>query len=131
PFQYRGIFRVLKTLSGDVLVEFNISFRYGCDNLIGHFRHCLSFFSLKSIFYQPFANKFLRQLPLWFAVALELFVGVRVKITGGIRGMDFIDQDNSVAQFAELILGVNRSEEHTSELQSRENLVCRLLLEKK
>src|SRR5690606_41066596 len=26
---------------------------------------------------------------------------------------------------------VNRSEEHTSELQSRENLVCRLLLEKK
>src|SRR5690606_42126613 len=28
-------------------------------------------------------------------------------------------------------LGVIRSEEHTSELQSRENLVCRLLLEKK
>src|SRR5690606_33149339 len=27
--------------------------------------------------------------------------------------------------------GKNRSEEHTSELQSRENLVCRLLLEKK
>src|SRR5690606_41880297 len=27
--------------------------------------------------------------------------------------------------------GVQRSEEHTSELQSRENLVCRLLLEKK
>src|SRR6266700_2176961 len=34
---------------------------------------------------------------------------------------------------AELLLGVvgERSEEHTSELQSRENLVCRLLLEKK
>src|SRR5690606_41396117 len=28
-------------------------------------------------------------------------------------------------------VGVGRSEEHTSELQSRENLVCRLLLEKK
>src|SRR5207302_2454380 len=28
-------------------------------------------------------------------------------------------------------LALNRSEEHTSELQSRENLVCRLLLEKK
>src|SRR5690606_40470470 len=27
--------------------------------------------------------------------------------------------------------GIARSEEHTSELQSRENLVCRLLLEKK
>src|SRR5690606_5573208 len=29
------------------------------------------------------------------------------------------------------LMGVSRSEEHTSELQSRENLVCRLLLEKK
>src|SRR5690554_7137358 len=28
-------------------------------------------------------------------------------------------------------LGANRSEEHTSELQSRPHLVCRLLLEKK
>src|SRR2546428_8238383 len=28
-------------------------------------------------------------------------------------------------------IGVNRSEEHTSELQSRSDLVCRLLLEKK
>src|SRR5688572_32474138 len=28
-------------------------------------------------------------------------------------------------------LGVDRSEEHTSELQSQSNLVCRLLLEKK
>src|SRR5690606_40315929 len=31
----------------------------------------------------------------------------------------------------EELRGVVRSEEHTSELQSRENLVCRLLLEKK
>src|SRR5690606_40362500 len=30
-----------------------------------------------------------------------------------------------------MMLGLGRSEEHTSELQSRENLVCRLLLEKK
>src|SRR5690606_40313103 len=29
------------------------------------------------------------------------------------------------------VIGVVRSEEHTSELQSRENLVCRLLLETK
>src|SRR5690606_18265951 len=29
-----------------------------------------------------------------------------------------------------LIVSIHRSEEHTSELQSRENLVCRLLLEK-
>src|SRR5690606_41796330 len=30
-----------------------------------------------------------------------------------------------------ILVGSLRSEEHTSELQSRENLVCRLLLEKK
>src|SRR5690606_40261798 len=29
------------------------------------------------------------------------------------------------------VVALGRSEEHTSELQSRENLVCRLLLEKK
>src|SRR2546430_9751105 len=29
------------------------------------------------------------------------------------------------------VMGTNRSEEHTSELQSQSNLVCRLLLEKK
>src|SRR5690606_8437349 len=32
---------------------------------------------------------------------------------------------------AVIVEGIQRSEEHTSELQSRENLVCRLLLEKK
>src|SRR5690606_40150966 len=47
-----------------------------------------------------------------------------------------------LGEFEELVLtivavlqddayGIRRSEEHTSELQSRENLVCRLLLEKK
>src|SRR5207302_6963012 len=34
-------------------------------------------------------------------------------------------------QVSERLRNLNRSEEHTSELQSRENLVCRLLLEKK
>src|SRR3712207_6940841 len=32
---------------------------------------------------------------------------------------------------AEVLVAANRSEEHTSELQSRQYLVCRLLLEKK
>src|SRR2546427_6647449 len=35
------------------------------------------------------------------------------------------------AERDERALGVERSEEHTSELQSQSNLVCRLLLEKK
>src|SRR5690606_39821776 len=41
-----------------------------------------------------------------------------------------IEIEEAGAQVGEVVIG-DRSEEHTSELQSRENLVCRLLLEKK
>src|SRR5690606_2969109 len=57
-----------------------------------------------------------------------------VVITGGVES---VLQDYAIAGFEAmdaLATGFNdrpRSEEHTSELQSRENLVCRLLLEKK
>src|SRR3712207_7481961 len=37
----------------------------------------------------------------------------------------------SIQELATLIKEIRRSEEHTSELQSRQYLVCRLLLEKK
>src|SRR5690606_41900847 len=45
----------------------------------------------------------------------------------------FLDaNEREVVETADLgELSFRRSEEHTSELQSRENLVCRLLLEKK
>src|SRR2546427_4031882 len=41
------------------------------------------------------------------------------------------DGTATVADNDRLTVNVNRSEEHTSELQSQSNLVCRLLLEKK
>src|SRR5436309_12627408 len=54
------------------------------------------------------------------------------------RGPDRDDQavlqvleERNVGQHARVVVEDRRSEEHTSELQSRENLVCRLLLEKK
>src|SRR5690349_24184156 len=37
----------------------------------------------------------------------------------------------STLSYTEMIASAGRSEEHTSELQSRRDLVCRLLLEKK
>src|SRR2546426_4979963 len=53
----------------------------------------------------------------------ERFIGKRISL-------DFQDADNS--SVLRLIADVSgRSEEHTSELQSPCNLVCRLLLEKK
>src|SRR5690606_41329357 len=56
---------------------------------------------------------FLFQLTFFFLVAIS--AGGTGSITGVLMGTAL----------------VVRSEEHTSELQSRENLVCRLLLEKK
>src|SRR5690606_22578751 len=52
----------------------------------------------------------------------------------GIRSYSYdLPATTTEQELFELIdeLNANRSEEHTSELQSRENLVCRLLLEKK
>src|SRR5690606_41913965 len=47
----------------------------------------------------------------------------------GERGA-LLNDDEVIKRFAP-VMKIWRSEEHTSELQSRENLVCRLLLEKK
>src|SRR3712207_8516770 len=49
-----------------------------------------------------------------------------------VVGLDPVDRRQRAAQHvvAAAVL-VRRSEEHTSELQSRQHLVCRLLLEKK
>src|SRR5690606_41592158 len=47
------------------------------------------------------------------------------RVTGEQRGQ------LHVLSGGQFVHQVERSEEHTSELQSRENLVCRLLLEKK
>src|SRR5258708_17254699 len=49
--------------------------------------------------------------------------GQRHNCDGRLRG--------SISCRWELFLGLERSEEHTSELQSPDHLVCRLLLEKK
>src|SRR5690606_40494448 len=53
-----------------------------------------------------------------------------------IKGVDVDDENKELiressdkAPFSALAFKIMRSEEHTSELQSRENLVCRLLLE--
>src|SRR5699024_10123005 len=47
------------------------------------------------------------------------------------RGNSKQEETMKKSNFVALILGTVRSEEHTSELQSRFDLVCRLLLEKK
>src|SRR3712207_8891061 len=51
--------------------------------------------------------------------------GYRAEVDG------FFGVAGGVAQHGQLVVAGLRSEEHTSELQSRQYLVCRLLLEKK
>src|SRR5690606_6236197 len=55
------------------------------------------------------------------------------KPTSSFQGISFklADMATRIEAARMLIFKAARSEEHTSELQSRENLVCRLLLEKK
>src|SRR5690606_41384802 len=76
--------------------------------------------------------------PLGIAVALvllaELVLGVGAYRAGALQlgtpdgaGAPLLGRSN-IDSIGALLY---RSEEHTSELQSRENLVCRLLLEKK
>src|SRR5256886_3293265 len=48
-----------------------------------------------------------------------------------VPAVDLVFGSPAIARVGELVERVRRSEEHTSELQSQSNLVCRLLLEKK
>src|SRR5690606_40653250 len=68
--------------------------------------------------------------------ALPIFDQAGAVLLGLAQGLDQALQalfglvDGGDGTVAQLAAGHLRSEEHTSELQSRENLVCRLLLEK-
>src|SRR3712207_7031457 len=61
----------------------------------------------------------------------------RLKQQGGPASPDeavaslHVQPENADSRLGAIIDGARRSEEHTSELQSRQYLVCRLLLEKK
>src|SRR5688572_31859348 len=61
--------------------------------------------------------------------ALPISFGVLEELLRSLRSRQVLVQVGS-AQLGDYIFGL-RSEEHTSELQSQSNLVCRLLLEKK
>src|SRR3712207_6967704 len=65
--------------------------------------------------------------------ALPIFAAVAV--AAGVHGFSYpfllVDLDCLAAFWIAAAVALVRSEEHTSELQSRQYLVCRLLLEKK
>src|SRR5690606_7369532 len=65
----------------------------------------------------------------------QVDVGAVINVASDHLGLKGIDTLEQLAEIKRIVVEVAtecaRSEEHTSELQSRENLVCRLLLEKK
>src|SRR2546427_4902032 len=69
-------------------------------------------------------------LPIWIVQPLKDGLDLEIAIA---RGADKLVGDGKTEHAAsKLMPGIDgRSEEHTSELQSQSNLVCRLLLEKK
>src|SRR3712207_7211830 len=65
----------------------------------------------------PYTTLFRSYMSQKFSLYEDLKVWENIRLFGGIYGMSDME--------------IKRSEEHTSELQSRQYLVCRLLLEKK
>ena len=47
----------LKFLTNDILIQFNVPFRYLIHKIIGHFRNFLSFLTLEVILNKPLPNK--------------------------------------------------------------------------
>src|SRR2546430_8293512 len=79
-------------------------------------------FPYTTLFRSVFA---LGQVAVAAAGAADVHPGPRVAVGCQVRVQLVVPGEHRV------VLAVGRSEEHTSELQSQSNLVCRLLLEKK
>src|SRR5690606_40387871 len=101
---------------------------------------CTFHYSLLFGVLAPTATYFLSlhdALPIWGFLPVSAVVGEAVRIAGleqFLRGTCYIDGFDPCPVDRRRAHGTRfaaRSEEHTSELQSREKLVCRLLLEKK
>src|SRR2546427_5592609 len=68
-------------------------------------------------------------LPVWFEHG-RLPIFLHFSQTGNMRDLSLILRRYEVDFLKQIRAEHDRSEEHTSELQSQSNLVCRLLLEK-
>src|SRR2546427_5010963 len=78
----------------------------------------------------PYTTLF-RSVPIYRVGATGTFLWYSMKRVKGRSLAEILEQSGTLS--VEETIGIldQRSEEHTSELQSQSNLVCRLLLEKK
>src|SRR3712207_9294963 len=86
-------------------------------------------------FFNDTATTEIYTLSLHDALPISEVVVLLLDGTRGLEAQDLRIADNVLQEGRALVIAINkwdvRSEEHTSELQSRQYLVCRLLLEKK
>src|SRR5206468_12882955 len=78
-----------------------------------------------------FPPDFMFQLTEEETAALRSQIAISNTVRGGRRYRPLVFTEQGVAMLSSVLHSERRSEEHTSELQSRSDLVCRLLLEKK
>src|SRR5690606_14793607 len=83
--------------------------------------------------FRSLSREFSQLAPLAEAMADEARARADLAAAGDMRDDPELREmaDEEIAAAQARLAELDRSEEHTSELQSRENLVCRLLLEKK
>src|SRR5690554_7077577 len=91
-----------------------------------------------SAFYAPFDNiiyaldkqaAYSKPFPKWFMTLISIYgLGFQLLIMAVFLVLDLPEYIIPILTWYSVLI---RSEEHTSELQSRPHLVCRLLLEKK
>src|SRR5690606_40091315 len=77
------------------------------------------------------ANRHLPEAEVWRGIRVPTRISARRTWLLSKRLTIRASRLERIANETASLLAEARSEEHTSELQSRENLVCRLLLEKK
>src|SRR2546430_12211423 len=87
-------------------------------------------FPYTTLFRSPFGNAYAPNSYLTNGVTIIVGDGSLTKYVSGSAKMQWDGQDVTSSLTTSSAGGL-RSEEHTSELQSQSNLVCRLLLEKK
>src|SRR5690349_6067595 len=95
--------------------------------------HCPLFFFL--LIRRPPTSTLFPYTTLFRSLVVRLIIAFRRggfdRVSGNFIATAVVIASLPVLAIAILLLDHHRSEEHTSELQSRRDLVCRLLLEKK
>src|SRR5690606_39817441 len=80
---------------------------------------------------KSWASEYELRIPITLKVPLAVLMQLYQPLIQRLLALGLNDGSLELALTNYEVDAENRSEEHTSELQSRENLVCRLLLEKK